>query len=276
LLTLDKAKAESGVQVVQRWILAALRKRQFFSLAELNEAIAELLVKLNQRPFRKMPGSRAELYQTIDQPALQPLPAAPFVFAEWKKARVNLDYHIELEGHYYSTPYQLVGQEVELHYTGSTVEILHRGRRVASHARSSKAHAHTTIAEHRPKSHQQYLEWTPSRIIEWAGKAGPFTARLVEAMLAAKPHPELGYRSALGVISLSRKYGPERVEAACTRAVRWKIYRYQSVQSILAAGLDRQPLPQLVAPVPPVEHANIRGAEYYADGAQPEQEVGGC
>jgi transposase len=270
----DKAKAESGVQVVQRWILAALRKRQFFSLAELNEAIAELLIKLNQRRFRKMPGSRAELYQTIDKPALQPLPAAPFVFAEWKRARVNLDYHVELEGHYYSTPYQLVGKEVEIHYTAGTVEILYRGKRVASHARSSKAHMHSTRSEHRPKSHQQYMEWTPTRMTEWAGKAGPFTARLVEAMLAEKPHPEMGYRSALGVISLSRKYGPERVEAACTRTVRLKIHRYQSVKSILAAGLDRQPLPQLVAPGPPLEHANIRGAEYYAGSAKAAEEVG--
>jgi transposase len=220
-----------------------------------------------------MPGSRTELYQTIDKLALQPLPVAPFVFAEWKKARVNLDYHVELEGHYYSTPYQLVGKEVEIHYTASTVEILYRGKRVASHPRSSKAHTHSPRPEHRPKSHQQYLEWTPTRMIDWAGKAGPFTARLVEAMLAEKPHPEMGYRSALGVISLSRKYGPERVEAACTRAVRLKIHRYQSVKSILASGLDRQPLPELVAPGPPVEHANIRGAGYYASGAQPVEEV---
>ena len=272
----DKAKAESGVQVVPRWILAALRKRRFFSLAELNEAIAELLVKLNQRPFRKMPGSRAEPYQTIDKPALQPLPAAAFVFAEWKRARVNLDDHVELEGHYYSTPYQLVGKEVEIRYTASTVEILYRDKRGAGHRRSSKVHAPSTLPEHRPKSHQQYLEWTPTRIIEWAGKAGPFTARLVEALRAEKPHPEMGYRSALGVISLSRKYGPERVEAACTRAVRLKIHPYQSVKSILAAGLDRQPLPQLATPGPPLEHANIRGAEYDADGAKPALEVGGC
>src|SRR5206468_6941996 len=137
---------------VQRWILAALRKRRFFSLAELNEAIAELLVKLNQRPFRKMPGSRAALYESIDRPALQPLPVAPFVFAEWKKARVNLDYHVDLEGHYYSTPYQLVGKEVEIRYTASTVELLYRGTRVASHARSSKVHTHSTRTEHRPTS----------------------------------------------------------------------------------------------------------------------------
>jgi transposase len=271
----DKAKAEAGVRVVQMWILAALRKRQFFSLAELNESIAELLVKLNQRPFRKLPGSRAELYESIDRPALQPLPAQRFVFAEWKRTRVNIDYHVDLGGHYYSAPYQLVGKEVEVRHTAGTVEILYQGKRVASHVRSHKSHAHTTLPEHRPKSHQQYLEWTPSRLIEWASKTGPFTGRLVAAMLADKPHPEMGYRSALGVISLSRKYGSERVEAACTRAVRMKIHRYQSVKSILASGLDQQPLPQLIT-IPPVEHANIRGAGYYGDSAKPAQGVAGC
>ena len=271
----DKAKAEAGVRLVQMWILAALRKRQFFSLAELNESIAELLVKLNQRPFRKLPGSRAELYATIDRPALQSLPAQRFVFAEWKKARINIDYHVELDGHYYSAPYQLVGKQVELRFTSGTVEILYQGKRVASHVRSGKAHAHTTLPEHRPKSHQQYLEWTPSRIVDWAAKTGPFTGRLVAAVLAEKPHPEMGYRAALGVISLSRKYGPERVEAACTRAVRMKVHRYQSVKSILASGLDQEPLPQLIVR-PPVEHANIRGADYYGDSAQSAKGVGGC
>ena len=271
----DKAKAEAGVRLVQMWILAALRKRQFFSLAELNDSIAELLVKLNQRPFRKLPGSRAELYATIDRPALQPLPAQRFVFAEWKKTRINIDYHVEVDGHYYSAPYQLVGKQVEMRFTSGTVEILYQGKRVASHVRSRKAHANTTLPEHRPKSHQQYLEWPPSRIVDWAAKTGPFTGRLVAALLAEKPHPEMGYRSALGVISLSRKYGPERVEAACTRAVRMKVHRYQSVKSILASGLDQEPLPQLIVR-PPVEHANIRGADYYGDDTKPAQGVGGC
>jgi len=271
----DKAKAEAGVRLVQMWILAALRKRQFFSLAELNESIAELLVKLNQRPFRKLPGSRAELYATIDRPALQPLPAQRFVFAQWKKTRINIDYHVELDGHYYSAPYQLVGKQVDVRFTSGTVEILYQGKRVASHVRCRKAHAHTTLSEHRPKSHQQYLEWTPSRIIDWAAKTGPFTGRLVAAILAERPHPEMGYRSALGVISLNRKYGPERVEAACTRAVRMKIHRYQSVKSILASGLDQQPLPQLIT-TPPVEHANIRGADYYRNSAKPAKGLGGC
>ncbi len=272
----DKAKAETGVQVVQRWVLAALRKRRFFSLADLNEAIGGLVKKLNHRPFRKLPGSRVNLFESIDRPALQPLPVARFVFAEWKKARVNLDYHVELHGHYYSVPFQLVGREIELRVTATTVEILYRGKRVASHARSHQTHTSSTIPEHRPKSHQQYLEWTPGRIIEWAGNtAGPFTARLVECLLADRPHPEQGYRSAMGVIRLSRKYGLERLEAACTRAVRLKLYRYQNVKSILATGLDRQPLPELVPPSNPVKHDNIRGADYYAS-REKSQGVGGC
>jgi transposase len=271
----DKAKAEAGVQIVQRWVLAALRKRRFFSLADLNEAIAELMVRLNQRPFRKMPGSRADLYQSIDRPALQALPLQPFVFAEWKKARVNLDYHIELGGHYYSTPWQLVGKEVEVRFTATVVEILYQGKRVSSHMRSRTAHSYTTNPEHRPKSHQKYLEWTPTRIVEWAAGVGPFTARLVELMIAEKPHPEMGYRSAMGVIGLSRKYGLDRVEAACTRAVRLKVHRYQSVKSILVSGLDRQPMLELVPPRNPVEHENIRGANYYA-GTDKAREAGGC
>ena len=269
----DKAKAESGVQVVQRWILAALRKRQFFNLADLNDAILELVHKLNQRPFRKLPGSRAELYRMIDRPALQPLPLQPFVFAEWKKTRVNLDYHIDVDGHFYSTPYQLVGKEVEVRSTSGTVEILYQGKRIASHARSSQPHVASTIAEHRPKSHQKYLEWTPSRIIDWAGRAGPFTARLVEFVIADKPHPEMGYRSSLGVIRLSRKYGVERLESACTRAVRFKLYSYQSVKSILKCGLDHQSLPALVPPSATVAHENLRGPDYYA---ALEKEVGKC
>ena len=270
----DKAKAEVGVQVVQRWVLAALRKRQFFSLTELNEAILELVHKLNARPFRKLAGSRAELYRLIDRPALQPLPQQAFVYAEWKKARVNLDYHIELDSHYYSTPYQLVGKEVEVRSTSGTVEIFYQGKRVASHARSSRPHTASTSSEHRPKSHQQYLEWTPTRIIEWAGKVGPFTARLVENILTSKPHPEMGYRSALGVIRLERKYGAERLEAACTRAVRLKLYRFQSVKSMLQSGLDRRPLPELLLMPPPVTHENLRGPGYYA--AQQTREVGQC
>jgi len=186
----------------------------------------------------------------------------------------GLDYHIELSGHYYSTPYQLVGKEVDVRSTSGTVEIFYQGKRVASHVRSSKPREASTNAAHRPKSHQRYLEWTPTRIIEWAGKVGPFTARLVESIMASKPHPEMGYRSALGTIRLERKYSAERLEAACTRAVRLKLYRFQSVQSMLKSGLDRQLLPELVPPPSPVAHENLRGPDYYAQ--ENPLEVGKC
>jgi transposase len=260
----DKAKVEQGVLLVQRWVVAVLRHRRFFSLGELNQAIGELLGKLNQKPFRKMPGSRRELYEKLDRPALQALPSQPYVLARWKKVQVGVDYHVEVEGHWYSTPYQLVSQQVEIRYSATTVEILYRGRRVASHARGSASAEPTTDPAHRPKSHQKYLEWTPPRLLEWAGEVGLFTVRFVEALYTRKPHMEAGYRAAMGLLGLSREYGNQRLEAACMRAVRFKLYRLGNVRSILATGLDRQSLPQLVVPSTPVEHDNIRGADYYA------------
>ena len=259
----DKAKVEVGVQVVQRWIVAALRKRKFFSLEEVNQAIAELLVRLNARPFRKRPGSRATLFAQLDQPALKPLPATRYQFGEWKTARVNIDYHIEVERHYYSVPYALVHLEVDVHLTAETVEVLHRGVRVASHVRSYVAAKATTLTEHMPKSHQKYVGRTPSRLIEDAQQIGPVTGQLVEAILAAKRHPEQGYRSCLGILRLAKIYPAERMEAAARRALRARAYNSQSMDSILKNQLDRVPLTG-DPPVPPaVDHDNIRGADYF-------------
>jgi len=269
----DKAKVEQGVLLVERWILAALRKRQFFSLAQVNEAISELMVKVNQKPFRKLPGSRLELYQKLDRPALQPLPQQPYVFAEWKKDRVRLDYHVEVDGHYYSVPYQLAQQPVEIRYTATTVEVLCRGKRVASHVRSWEKPGTTTETSHQPKSHQRYREWTPTRLLEWAEAIGPFTHRLVETMLIDKPHPEAGYRAAMGLRSLASQYGDERLEAAATRAVRSKLSRLDNVRSILHTRLDQQPLPTLVTAAEPVAHDNIRGAAYYSDTREKDDAV---
>jgi len=261
----DKAKVEQGVLLVERWILAALRKRQFFSLAQVNAAIGELIGKLNQRRFRKLPGTRLELYQKLDRPALQPLPPQAYEFAEWKKDRVRLDYHVEVDGHYYSVPYQLAQQPVEIRYTATLVEVIYHGKRVAAHARSGNKPGTTTEASHQPKSHQRYREWTPTRLLEWAEVVGPFTRRLVEAMLINKPHPEAGYRAAMGLRALAHQYGDQRLEAAATRAVRSKLYRLDNIRSILQTRLDQQPLPMLVAaPVEPVTHDNIRGAAYYS------------
>jgi transposase len=249
--------------LVERWILAALRKRKFFSLAELDEAIAELLERLNHRPFRKREATRRILFETLDQPALRPLPAERYQYGEWRTARVNIDYHIEFERHYYSVPYQLTGQEVELRASPATLEVFHRGVRVASHIRNSVPHDATTVTGHRPKSHQKYLEWTPSRLIQWAARVGPATAAAVERILTSKPHPEMGFRSCLGIFRLAKQYSTERMEAAARRGLALNACSYQSLKSILERGLDRLPVEPAPRREPPVEHDNIRGADYF-------------
>lgn len=260
----DKAKAEAGVQVAQRWIVAALRHQKFFNLADLNEAIAPLLDKLNQRPFRKRPeASRASLFAELDRPALQPLPAEPYVIAEWKSVRPNIDYHVEIERHYYSVPYQLVGQELEARYTATTVEIFHRGTRVASHARGLVPHVATTIHEHRPKSHQAHLEWTPSRLIRWAETVGRATGQVVRTILESKRHPEMGYRACLGIISLAKSHSAARLEAASERALLLGACSYQSLKSILKRSLDQQPVLELDIEKSGPHHGNVRGPQYY-------------
>jgi transposase len=265
----DKAKVEAGVLLVERWILAALRKRTFFSLGELNAAVAELLAHLNERPFRKRDGSRRTLYETLDRPALKPLPAERYQYGEWKIARVNIDYHIEFDHHWYSVPYQLTQQEVEIRATASTVEIFHKGTRVASHARSHTPHRHTTIHEHRPKAHQRHLGWTPSRIVEWSGTIGPATAQVVERILSSNRHPEQGFRSCLGIIRLGEQYPHARVEAAARRAVALNVCSYQSLKAILENNLDGQTLEPATDVQPPIEHPNLRGPDYYNSGDSP-------
>lgn len=259
----DKAKVESAVQVAERWILAALRNHTFFSIEELNRAIAEKLDDFNGRKFQKMDGSRRSLYETLDRPALKPLPSGDYQYAECKKVRVNIDYHIEIDSHYYSVPYQLVKEQVEAWLTTNTVEVLFKNRRVALHQRSYAKYKHTTLTEHMPKAHQKYLEWTPSRIIEWAGKNGPNTKSLASCVMESRKHPEQGFRACLGIMRLAKRYSPERLEAACGRALLLKAYSYKSVESILKTNLDKQELPESPSVEKPVIHYNIRGKEYY-------------
>jgi transposase len=261
----DKAKAEQGVLLVERWVLARLRHHRFFSLGELNQALAGLLVELNQRPFKKLPGCRQSWFESLDRPALRPLPALPYEIAGFKRARVNIDYHIEIDGHYYSVPHRLVRQEVEARITSTTVEILQRGQRIASHPRCDRRGSHTTLAEHMPKAHQAHRDWTPGRLVNWAQRIGPNTRALVEHPLTHKPHPEMGYRACLGLMALARKYGEDRLEAACTRAVAVNARTYRSVLSILKTGLDRQPLatvPTQTDWISP-DHEHLRGPGYY-------------
>ncbi len=265
----DKAKVEAGVLVVERWIVAALRKRTFFSLGEVNQAIAELLVRLNERPFRKREGSRRTLFETLDRPALKPLPVERYQYGEWKRARVNIDYHVEYDQHWYSVPYQLTQQEVEIRASAATVEVFHKGIRVASHPRSHEPHHHSTQPEHRPRAHQRHLEWTPSRILEWSAKIGPTTAQVVERILASNCHPEQGYRSCLGIIRLGEEYPHQRVEAAARRAVALNVCTYQSLKAILKNHLDGQATEPVPDSQPTIDHPNLRGPDYYDSGDAP-------
>jgi transposase len=259
----DKAKVENAVLVVERWIVAALRHQKFFSLAQLNQAIALLLDRLNSRPFRKRDGSRASLYAAVDRPALQALPVERYVMADWKTVRASIDYHVEIDRHYYSVPYKLAGQQLEARYTGTTVEIFKSGKRIASHMRSRVPYHHTTDPAHRPKSHQAHLEWTPSRLIHWASTVGPATAEVVRTIMESRPHPEMGYRACLGIMRLAKTYSNQRLEAASMRALQLQACSYTSLRSMLHRSLDQQTIMHQAPSGPGPQHENLRGAGYY-------------
>ena len=259
----DKAKVEKGVQDVQQRILAPLRHRKFFSLTELNDAIMFLLAQHNEHPFQKLCGSRRSLFEALDQPALRPLPEHRYEYAQWLQALVNIDYHVAVDHHYYSVPYQLVGQRVDVRLTGTIVELFYKSKRVASHLRSYNKHKHSTITSHMPKGHQDYVQWTPERLVHWAEKSGGQTAKAVATILVSRSHPQQGFRACLGIMRLGKAYGAERLEAACNRALIIESVSYKSIESILKKELDKQPLASAQPPSDPIEHDNIRGPEYY-------------
>lgn len=227
----------------------------------LNEAIGDLLVDLNNRALRNWGRSRRELFEELDRPALTPLPDEPYEYAEWKRCRVNLDYHIEIAKHYYSVPHNLLRQEVDARITQKTVEIFLRGKRVASHLRSVLPHRPTTVAEHMPSSHRRYRDWTHERIRGQAAKVGPDVDTLIDVILRSRPHPEQGFRSAIGILGLVKRYGAERVDAACARALLLNARSYKSVAAILKNGTDKAAPPTQDAPI--LFHSNIRGRGYY-------------
>jgi transposase len=264
----DKALVENAVLNAQRWILASLRNHTFFTVAEANAEIARLLEVYNDRPMQQTKMSRRELYESIERAALKPLPASRFEMFDWAKVRVHMDHHVVVDKHHYSAPYRLIGQQLEAHWTGTTVELIHNGKRVALHPRSYVPHGTTTDESHRPGKHIEYLKWNPERIIGWAEKSGEHTAALAQAIMASKRHPEQGYRACLGVMRLGKRYGDDRLEAACGRALALRSPSYRTVESILRNGADLVPSPgedsktnneQLMLP----RHANIRGANYY-------------
>jgi len=258
----DKPKVEAGVQFVQRFILAGLRHHTFFNLAGANAAIKGRLELLNNRPFRKLPGTRKSRFEELDHPAMLQLPELPYQYAQWKIARVHVDYHVDVEGHFYSVPYRLVREQVDVRYTSVTVECFHKGNRVASHPRSFVKGKHTTDPEHMPTSHREYAEWTPERLVTWASQTGKATAAVVESILSRRAYAEHGFRSCMGIISLGKKFGKERLEAACERALFIKGVSYASIKSILNNNLDQKPLPKQQELLT-VTHDNIRGTDYY-------------
>lgn len=256
-----KSKVEFGVLLVTRWILARLRKRRFFSIEELNEAILESLEDLNRKPFQKMPGSRKSAFISLDKPAAKPLPIRPYIYSEVKKAKVNIDYHVVIDDHFYSVPYQLRGKTIRVRITATTIEILHHDRRVCTHSRSFNKWQYTTLKDHMPRAHRDYAEWTPQRIIEWAQETGPNVGIIVTKMIAERDHPQQGFRASLGVIRLAKIYGVERLEKACIRALHYGAHRFRYIKTILEQGLDHQEPAEIFKE--PITHENIRGGEYY-------------
>ena len=269
----DKAKVETAVQIVEREILAPLRHDVFHSLVELNYALVDGRERVNDRPFQKLAGSRRALFAQLDRPALKPLPATRYELAEWRTAKVNIDYHIAVERHLYSVPYALVGAEVRVRLTSAMLEVLHQGKRVAVHVRSEQKGRFTTDPAHRPKSHQRHLEWSPSRLVRWGEQIGVATGAVVTTILERYPHPEQGYRACLGLLSLARRYGADRLDAASQRARSTGAVSYRSVKSILASGFDQLPSDLTDGPEPPLllpaTHAHVRGADYYRTSLTP-------
>lgn len=262
----DKGKVEAAVLVAQRWVLAALRHRRFYHLDELNAAIGELLVRLNNRVMRHVRQSRRQLYERLDRPALKPLPAQPYEYAEGKDVGVNIDYHVSFDDHYYSVPYTLVGETLWCRATHHTVELFLKGKRITSHVRSFVKYEYSTHPEHRPASHRAHLEWTPSRLINWGKTIGPHTAAVVEHVIRSKPHPEQGYRSALGLLRLSNRFSAARLEKACERAITIRSAAYRTVKTMLSKGMESAPLPDQVPaqdPAAGLGAANVRGRRYY-------------
>jgi transposase len=261
----DKPRVEVSVQIAERWIVAVLRDRVFFELADLNAAITEEVARLNDRPMRALGVSRRARFDALDRPALRPLPLTRFEVAEWVRCRVNIDYHVAVDHNTYSVPYPLVHAEVEARVTTTTVEVFYQQGRIASHLRAiGRGHA-VTCAAHMPPTHRAYATWTPERLMAWAAQSGPATARLVAGILERRAHPELGYRSVLGLLRLGQQHGASRLEAGCARAERLGAYSYRTVANILRHALDRLPLDDEDAPVPSCGvHDHLRGAGYYA------------
>jgi transposase len=259
----DKPKVENAVLLVQRWILACLRNRVFYSISELNQAIRELVDKLNDRPMQRLKKSRRQLFLELDKPNALPLPAQPFEYREWSFPTVAFDYHIEVDGHFYSVPWTLASHKISVRLMENTVEIFYKRDRVALHERSRVKHHYTTVAAHMPPAHQKYAEWTPARLFKWAEEIGPSTHQIIEKVIKTKFHPQQGFRPSMGILRLSKTYGNDRLEAACRIALTFGFLRVQQISDLLKNGRDKQLKQGPTATI--ANRDNVRGRDYYAD-----------
>lgn len=267
----DKSLAENGVKLARRWILFRLRNKRFYTLTELNQEIGKILEQFNQKPMKRFKKSRQELFEQLDKPYALKLPDSHYEFAEWKRAKLQFNYHISYNGHDYSVPYNFIGKELDIKATHNLIEIYCGGKRICTHARSNRSPGYTTVAEHMPKSHQKYLEWTPDRILRYAAKYGESVREMVEMIMGTRKFPEQAYKACLGIIRLENKYTADRLNKACQRAIAYKTYSYKSVVIILEKGLD-QSLNGAISPQPVIRHENIRGADYYTENNNKETE----
>lgn len=260
----DKAKVESAVLLVERWILACIRDKKYYSLSTLNEDISILLEKLNSKKFKKLPGSRKSIFTEYEKPALIPLPKTEFEHSNFKLTRVGLHYHIEYDKNYYSVPYTYARKEVEIRVTLNTIEVLYRNARIASHIRQYSVNKWSTQLEHMPRSHKEVVEWTPEKIVNCAKSIGEYTSNIIEKILHSKEHPQQGFNSAFGIIRLKEKYGEERLEACCYRAYKYNIISYRQINNLLKNGCDKIPfVEEEISKI--IQHENIRGTEYFHD-----------
>ena len=259
----DKAKVETAVQVIERWVLAPLRKRTFFSVDEINKSIELLLEEVNNRVMEHLEKSRRELFESVDRPALRPLPNRPYEYAERKSATVNINYHVTFNKHYYSVPYTLIGKPTEIRATANTVEVFYKGERVASHMRDNRPGKYSTKSSHMPSNHRRRIEkWSPDRFIRWAGKIGSHTCQAIQVLLSSKRHPEQAYKTCIGTLKLADKYSPERLEAACRTAIRFNLYSYRQIHNILKNKMDKREQDE-INHRPTSVHEHVRGAQYY-------------
>jgi transposase len=269
----DKAVAETGVLVVERWILARLRNRSFRSLSALNEAIQQLIEIYNEKPFQKRPGSRRSEYEEIDRPALKPIPSSRYSYGEWKKARTNVDYHIEVDRHYYSIPYKHHGKTLDVRISRYIIEAFYKGVRIMSHQRLHGRQRYATSREHMPPNHRWVAEWSPERFLTWGGDIGEHTRALIADVLSRKSPVQQTYRTCLGILTLAKRYGKQRLERASHRTLKYGVTNYQSVKSILDKGLDRLAIDgEAEDETPEPIHEQIRGPAYYKE----KKEVPSC